>query len=169
MPRQRQTRTQIHKHSIASAPVFVCPVDSCPGRIRFLIGKRAWARHRRTYHANIDFTQYENAMRTHTPASDAEALSPSPMSSPSSSLTTILEDDPFIVEDDTVDRLPIDDFLLSDPPTYQVEQSQPDADSQLEPDADDGDSQSDGSFKIHYHPVLDGMPLFFMIISIDPY
>lgn len=90
------------------------------------------------------------------------------MSSPSSSLTTILEDDPFIVEDDTVDRLPIDD-LLSDPPTYQVEQSQPDADSQLEPDADDGDSQSDGSFKIHYHPVLDGMPLFFMIISIDPY
>lgn len=94
-------------------------------------------------------------MRTHIPASD-DALSSGVMSSPSSSPASILEDDPFAVEDYRVGGLPPDDFLLSDPPTYHAEQSQPDV---------DGDSQSDGNVKIHYHPMLNGMPLFFILYS----
>lgn len=73
------------------------------------------------YHPNVDFGQYGNVMRTYIPASDA--LNPSVMSSPSSSLASVLEDDPFIMEDYTVGGLPPDDFLLSDPPIYHTEQS----------------------------------------------
>ena len=151
MPRpQRQTQTQTHEHS--AAPIFVCPVDSCPGKTRYLTGIRAWTRHRRAYHPNVDFSQYENVTRTHSPASDAsDAPSPSIFSSPSSPLASILEDDPFTMEDYTVGGLPPDD-LLSDPPIYHTEQSQSDLDT-------DGNSQSDGSFKIYYHPVLNGICL----------
>jgi hypothetical protein len=147
MPRKRRTHTQAHRNSVGSAPVFVCPVDSCPGKTRVLTGVRAWTRHKGAYHQDVDFSQYRNVMRTHIHASDAP--SPSVMSSPSSSLTSILEDDPFTMEDYTVGGLPPDDFLMSDPPTYHDEQSQPDA---------DGESQSDGSFGIQYHQMLDGTP-----------
>lgn len=153
MPRRcnDQTRTQTHSsESVGLAPVFVCPVDSCPGKTRVLTGIRAWTKHRRTYHPNDDLSQYGNVMRTHIPASDAPSRSsPSEMSSPSSSsLASILEDDSFTMEDHTVGGLPPDDLLLSDPPIYSSEQSQSDT---------DGDSQSDGSFKIQYHPLLDGI------------
>jgi hypothetical protein len=97
-------------------------------------------------------------MRTHIPASDAPSLSLSVTSSPSGSLASVLEDDPFIMEDYTVGGLPPNDFLLSDPPTYHADQSQPDT---------DGDSQSDGIIKVHYHLMLDGTLLFF--IYIQPY
>jgi hypothetical protein len=110
-------------------------------------GMRAWTRHRRAYHPNVDFSQYGNVMRTHI--SDSDALGPDVlMSSPPSS-------PPWTMEDYTVGGLPLDDFLLSDPPTYH---SQPDTDDDL---------QSDGSFKIHHHSMLDGMPLFF--IYVRPY
>jgi hypothetical protein len=147
MPRQRQTQTRTHNHS---APVFVCPVDPCPGKTRVLTGIRAWTRHRRANHPDVDFSQYGNVMRTDIPASGAP--NPSVISSPSSSLASILEDDPFTMEDYTVGDLPPDDLLLSDPPNYHTEQSQSDLDT-------DGDSQSDGSIKIHYHPILNGIYL----------
>ena len=145
MPRQRQTQTQTHRNSVRSAPVFVCPVDSCPGKTRELTGIRGWTRHRRAYHPDVDFSQYGNVMRTRIPASDAL---PIVISSPSNSLASIPEDDPFTREDYTlaVDELPPDDLLLSDPPIYHTEQSQSDT---------DGDSQSGG--RIHYHPMLDGI------------
>ena len=101
-------------------------------------------------------------MRTHFPGSDAPSLSLNVTSSPSSSLASVLEDDPFTMEDYAVGRLPPDGFLLSDPPTYHAGQSQPDTDT-------DGDSdlQSDEIVKVHYHLMLDGMLLFF--IYIEPY
>ena len=161
MPRQCRTQTQTHSHSVELAPVFVCPVDSCPGKTRVLNGgMRAWTRHRRAYHLNVDFSQYGNLMRTHIPASDAPSPSLSVTSSPTSSLASVLEDDPFTMEDHTVGALTPDnrDFLLSDPPTHYSDQSQPDI---------DGDSQSDGIIKVHYHLMLDGTLSFF--ISIWPY
>ena len=92
-------------------------------------------------------------MTTHDiPASDALNLSVMP--SPSSSLAS-LEDDPFM--------MPLEDYIADDrlPPddTLHAEQSQSDMDS--------SNSQSDGSVKIHYHLVLDGMFLFF--IYVQPY
>ena len=156
MPRQCRTQTQTHSHSIELAPVFVCPMDSCPGKTRVLIGgMRAWTRHRRAYHPNVDFSQYGNLMRTHIPASDAPSRSLSVTSLPTSSLASVLEDDPFTMEDHTVGGLPPDNFLLSDPPTHRSDQSQPDI---------DGDSQSDGIVKVHYHLMLDGTLLFFIFI-----
>jgi hypothetical protein len=68
------------------------------------------------------------------------------------------------MEDYTVGGLPplADDLLLSDPPIYYAdsEQSQSDTDHH-------GGSQLDKSFKIHYHSMLDGMPLFFIHNTID--
>lgn len=151
MPRTRKRQSQ-SQHSIGLTPVFVCPVDSCPGKTRVLTGgNRAWTRHRRAYHPNVDFSQYEDVMRTNIPASDA--LNPSEMSSPSISLASIPEDDPFTMEDYYTDSgLPPDDLLL---PAEQ---------SQLESDTD-SDSQSDRSVKTLYHPMLDGMPSFFIYVQ----
>lgn len=92
-------------------------------------------------------------MRTHIPAGDA----PTRMSSPSGSLTSILEDDPVTMEDYAVGGLPPVNSPLSDPPTYYAE---PVSDT-------DSDSQSDWKVEIHYHLTLDGMPLFF--IYVQPY
>ena len=130
MPRQRRTQTQTHtRHSVGLAPVFICPVDSCPGKTRILTGKRAWTRHRRTYHPTVDLSQYENVTRsTRSPSLTSSEL-------PSSTFSR-MEDD-----------LPISYY------TEITNQSETDSNSHT----DGTSSQAPGSFKREYHPILDGM------------